>query len=102
MTTGIKLVRTCERSVTTIRKSNVWSPYGPVNPGSTTWRVQEIHRANQEAQLLELLSSLEREVASLQSRFSTVYDMLNDVTQKVYFVLHSGTQTAEIGTDSEV
>ena len=81
---------------------NASSLFGPVNPASTTWRAQEIHRANQEAQLLELLSSLEREVASLQSRFSTVYDMLNDVTQKVYFVLHSGTQTVEAGTDSEL
>ena len=99
MTTEIKLVRTLERSATTVRRSSVWSPFGPVNPGSTTLRAQEIHRENQEAQLMELLNSLEKEVVILQSRLYTVYDMLNDATQRVYSVLRLGTPTDVAGTD---
>lgn len=99
MTTEIKLVRSLERSATTIRRSSVWSSFGPVSPGSTTLLAQKRHRENQEAQLMELLNSLEKEVVILQSRLYTVYDMLNDATQKVHSVLRLGTPTDEAGTD---
>jgi hypothetical protein len=52
------------------------SPFGPVNPASTTLRAQEIFRANQEARLTELLSSLESVVETLQYKSFTAYDTL--------------------------
>jgi hypothetical protein len=89
---------TSEHSDTTTNRESVLSPYGPVRAGSTTWRVQEIYRANQEAQLTELLSCLEKKVATLVSKSCTVLDTLNTVTQEVSAVL-SSTQTEEDGTD---
>lgn len=74
------------------------SPFGPVNPASTTWRVQEIHRENQEARLMELLNSLENAVHELNYRSFTAYDTLNTAIQGVRAAL-SDTLTEEGGTD---
>jgi len=53
------------------------SPYGPLNPASTTLLAQETHRAYQEARLLELLNSLESAVENLNFKSFTVYDTFN-------------------------
>ena len=74
---------TSTHSVTTTVRSNVLSPYGPVRAGLTTWQT------TQDQQLTELLSSLEREVASLVSKSSTLCDTLNTVTQEVSAVVSS-------------
>lgn len=89
---------TQRHSVTTTTKSNVCSPYGPVNPASTTWLAQETLRANQEAQLLELLNSLESVVDSLNYKSFTVYDTLVTATEAVRVAL-LGTPIDEGGTD---
>jgi hypothetical protein len=52
------------------------SHFGPLKPASTTLLAQEIYRANQEARLTELLSSLESVVADLNSKSYTVLDTL--------------------------
>ncbi len=83
---------TSAHSVTTTVRSNVLSPFGPVRAGLTTW--QTTH----DLVLTELLSSLEREVASLVSKSSTLCDTLNTVTQEVSAVL-SNIATDEAGTD---
>lgn len=101
MTTELKLVRTCERSVTTIRKSGAPSAFGPVNPASTTWLAQERHREYQEARLLESLNSLESNLQTLQSKYLEAYDTFLSVMEGA-FALLSAIQTAEIGTDPEV
>ena len=88
---------THEHSVTTRVRSNVCSPYGPVNPASTTLLAQETLRANQEAQLLELLNSLESVVDSLNYKSFTAYDTLVTATEAVRVAL-LGTQTDEGGT----
>ena len=77
---------------TTIVRSNVDSPYGPVKVGLTTWQTTN------DPMLTELLSSLEREVASLVSKSSTLCDTLNIVTQEVSAAL-SSIATDEAGTD---
>jgi len=82
-------------SDTTIVRSNVDSPYGPVRAGLTT------SQTTSDQQLTELLSCLEKKVASLVSKSSTLCDTLNTVTQEVSAVL-SNTQTEEDGTDGHV
>jgi hypothetical protein len=74
---------TSTHSVTTTVRSNVDSPFGPVRAGLTTWQTTN------DQQLTELLSSLEREVATLVSKSCTVLDTLNTVTQEVSAVLSS-------------
>ena len=74
---------TSTHSVTTTVRSNVDSPYGPVRAGLTTWQTTN------DQQLTELLSSLEREVATLVSKSCTVLDTCNTVTQEVSAVLSS-------------
>jgi hypothetical protein len=88
---------THEHSVTIKTKSDVLSPYGPVSPGSTTLLAQETLRANQEAQLLELLSSLESVVESLNYKSFTAYDTLVIATEGVRVAL-SAIVTDEGGT----
>jgi hypothetical protein len=83
---------TSTHSVTTTVRSNVDSPFGPVRAGLTTWQTTN------DPVLTELLSSLEREVASLLSKSSTLCDTLNTVTQEVSAVL-SNIATDEAGTD---
>ena len=73
------------------------SPFGPVNPASTTLRVQEIFKANQEAQLTELLNSLESTVAILESKSYTVSDTLVIAMEGVRVALSHTTD--EVGTD---
>jgi hypothetical protein len=87
-----------KHSVTTTTRSNVSSPYGPVNPASTTLLAQETLRANQEARLLELLNSLESVVDSLNYKSFTVYDTLNTAIEAVSVALKD-TQTESAGTD---
>ena len=87
-----------EHSVTTSKREPVLSPYGPVNPASTTLLAQETLRANQEARLLELLSSLESVVESLNYKSFTAYDTLVIATEGVRVAL-SAIVTDEAGTD---
>jgi hypothetical protein len=58
---------------------------------------QETLRANQEAQLSELLSSLESVVESLNYKSFTLYDTLNTAIEAVSAVL-SDTQIESVGT----
>ena len=85
---------TSTHSVTTTVRSNVDSPFGPVRAGLTTWQTTN------DPVLTELLSSLEREVASLVSKSSTLCDTLNTVTQEVSAVL-SNIATDEAGTNGK-
>jgi len=68
------------------------TPFGPLKADSTTWRVREIHRANQEARLMELLSSLESVVDSLNFKSFTVYDTLNTAIEDLRAVLSPTTE----------
>ena len=90
-----------EHSVTTHNRESVRSHFGPVNPASTTLLAQETLRANQLAQLSELLSCLENVVENLNYKSFTLYDTLNTVIEEVSAVL-SGTQTESAGTDDDV
>ena len=83
---------TSTHSVTTTVRSNVLSPYGPVRAGLTT------SLTTNDPALTELLSSLEREVANLLSKSSTLCDMLSTATQEVSAVL-SSIAIDEAGTD---
>ena len=74
------------------------SPFGPLNPVSTTLVAQEIYRANQEARLMVLLSSLESEVATLESKYCTVLDILTLAIKDLRAVLSPITEQ-ETGTD---
>ena len=74
---------TSTHSDTTIVRSNVDSPYGPVRVGLTTWQTTN------DPVLTELLNSLEREVASLVSKSSTLCDMLSTATEEVSAVVSS-------------
>ena len=91
---------TQRHSVTTTTKSSACSPYGPVNPASTTWLAQETLRANQEARLLELLSSLENVVDNLNFKSFTAYDTLVIAMEGVRVAL-SDTLKDEGGTDAD-
>ena len=63
------------------------TPFGPLNPASTTLLAQETHRASQEARLMELLNSLESVVESLQFKSFTAYDTLNTAMEGVRVAL---------------
>ena len=91
---------THEHSATIKTRSDVLSPYGPVNPASTTWLAQETLRANQEARLLELLNSLESVVDNLNFKSFTVYDTLIIAMEGVCAAL-SDTPIDEAGTDAD-
>ena len=67
------------------------TPFGPLNPASTTLLAQETHRANQEARLMELLSSLESAVESLQYKSYTAYDTLTIALEGVRVALSAST-----------
>jgi hypothetical protein len=83
---------TSTHSVTTTVRSNALSPFGPVRAGLTTLQTTN------DPVLMELLSSLEREVANLVSKSSTLCDTLNTVTQEVSAVLNA-TQIESVGTE---
>ena len=68
-------------------KQRASTPFGPLNPASTTWLAQETHRAYQEARLMELLSSLESEVATLESKYCTALDTLTHAIKNLRVVL---------------
>ncbi len=89
-----------KHSDTTSNKENVRSHFGPVSPASTTLLAQETLRANQLAQLSELLNSLENVVESLNYKSFTVYDTLNTAIEAVSAALKD-TQTSETGTDAD-
>ena len=83
---------TSTHSDTTIVRSNAPSPYGPVRVGLTT------SQTTNDPVLMELLSSLEREVANLLSKSSTLCDMLSTVTAEVSAAV-SSTVIEGAGTD---
>ena len=87
-----------EHSVTITSRGSVRSHFGPVNPASTTLLAQETLRANQEAQLMELLNSLENVVANLNYKSFEVYDTLCTAIETVSVAL-SGTQIESAGTE---
>ena len=74
---------TSTHSVTTTVRSSVLSPYGPVRAGLTT------SQTTNDPVLTELLNSLEREVANLLSKSSTLCDMLSTATEEVSAVVSS-------------
>ncbi len=90
---------THEHSVTIKTRSDVSSPYGPVNPASTTLLAQETLRANQEVRLSELLNSLESVVDNLNYKSFTAYDTLVTAMEGVRVAL-SVIVTDEAGTDT--
>jgi hypothetical protein len=69
-----------------------------VNPASTTLLAQETLRANQLAQLSELLKCLESVVENLNYKSFTLYDTLNTVIEEVSAVL-SATPIESAGTE---
>ena len=75
------------------KKSNVWSPYGPVRAGLTT------SQTIPEARLTELLNSLENAVDNLNFKSFTVYDTLNTAMESLRVAL-SNIATEEDGTDT--
>ena len=86
-----------EHSATTETRSTALSPYGPVRAGSTTWLARETLRANQLAQLSELLNSLESVVESLNYKSFTLYDTWNTAIEAVSAALND-TQIESAGT----
>lgn len=80
------------------RKSRALSPFGPVRAGLTTSHDQETVRANQLAQLSELLSSLESVVDSLNYKSFTAYATLANATEDLRAVVYD-TVIREDGTD---
>ena len=88
-----------EHSDTIGKRESVSSPYGPVNPGSTTLVSQRTLRENQLRQLSELLNSLENVVESLNYKSFTAYDTLVTAIQGVRVAL-SAIATEEVGTDT--
>ena len=74
------------------------TPFGPLNPASTTLLAQETHRAYQEARLTELLNSLESVVQELNYKSFTVYDTLNTAMEDLRAALLPSTNDT-VGTD---
>ena len=87
---------THEHSVTIRSKSPAFSLYGPVKAGLTT-----LPTTNNQV-LTELLNSLERKIADLNTKSFTVLDTLTTATQKIEVALHSNTTDSETGTDDSV
>ena len=92
-TRHLRLV-TSTPSDTTIAKSNVLSPYGPVRAGLTT------SQTTSDQQLTELLNSLEREVVNLVSKSYAALDTWNTATKRVSAVLKA-TPIDGAGTDAD-
>ena len=59
-------------------KLRALSPYGPVRAGLTT-----LPRTNEDQVLMELLSSLERKIADLNSKSLEVFNILNTATEEI-------------------
>jgi hypothetical protein len=83
---GLRLVGKAERA-------SALSNYGPVRAGLTTTQV-----INREAALLELLSSLEKRVEILESKYLEALDTFQSVTQRLAVL--SLTTINEITTDT--
>ena len=83
---------TSTHSVTTTTKSSALSPYGPVRAGLTT------SPTTSDQQLTELLSCLEKKVATLVSKSFTVLDTLEQGTKAIR-AEHLDTTSAEGGTN---
>ena len=79
-------------------KLRALSPYGPVKAGLTTLPSQSTVRGENEARLMELLSSLESAVADLNSKSYTVSDTLIVAIEGARVALSAGTQDTT-GTD---
>jgi hypothetical protein len=79
-------------------KRSASTPFGPLNPASTTSLAQETHRAYQEARLTELLNSLESAVQALNFKSFTVYDTLNTAIEDLRAALLPTTEEGA-GTD---
>ena len=92
-TRHLRLV-THTHSVTVNQMSSASSPFGPVRAGLTTWQ------PTNDQVLEELLSSLEKEVANLLSKSSTLCDMLSIATAEVSAVV-SSTVIEGAGTDDK-
>ena len=90
----LSLVTSTPSDTTSIRES-VPSPFGPVRAGLTTSQT-----TNDQA-LTELLSCLEKKVATLVSKSCTVLDTWSTVSLGVSAAL-SNIQTEEDGTDGSV
>ena len=88
-----------EHSDTTHNRESVRSHFGPVSPASTTLLARETLRANQLAQLSELLNSLESVVENLNYKSFTLYDTLNTAIEAVSAALND-TQTESAGTEN--
>ena len=80
-------------------KLRALSPYGPVKAGLTTLPSQSTVRGENEARLMELLSSLENAVETLQSKSYTVSDTLIVAIEGARVALLAGTQDTT-GTDT--
>ena len=79
-------------------RASASSPFGPLNPDSTTLLAQETHRAYQLARLTELLNSLEKAVENLNFKSFTVYDTFNTAIEDLRAALLPTTEE-EAGTD---
>ena len=79
-------------------KLRVLSPFGPVKVGLTTLPSQSTLKGENEARLMELLSSLENAVETLQSKSYTVSDTLIVAIEGARVALLAGTQDTT-GTD---
>jgi hypothetical protein len=93
-------VRTGESQENIVRLSDIQesrlralSHYGPVKAGLTT-----LPRTSKEAQLMELLNSLESVVQDLNYKSFTVYDTLNTAIEEIRVAL-SDTAIESGGTD---
>jgi hypothetical protein len=76
-------------------KLRALSPYGPVKAGLTTWQGQRTIGEEDEAQLTELLNSLENVVESLNYKSFTVYDTLNTAMEDLRAVLLPSTNDTD-------
>jgi len=92
-TRHLRLV-TSTHSDTTIAKSNVPSPFGPVRAGLTT------SQTTNDQVLTELLNCLESVVESLNYKSFTLYDTLNTAMEEVFAALKT-TPINEAGTDAD-
>ena len=77
-------------SVTVRSKSLALSPYGPVRAGLTT------SQTTSDQQLTELLNCLERKIATLVSKSSTVLDTLEQGTKAIR-ASHLDTTNEKVG-----
>ena len=82
------------------KKLRALSPYRPVKAGLTTLPDQETLRANQLAQLSELLNSLESVVERLNYKSFTAYATLQNALEGVRAALYD-TVIAPAGTDND-